>query len=352
MTPLEAAHRYVDANLAIYPAGIDKRGLIRRWNAEGAVRDPGRVTSIFKEFPNACVGIACGPSRRIVVDVDPRNGGEDSFRKLCGEIGPEAFELCPTTLTPSGGAHYHFRAPSEPVRSLSHALGRGIDVIGNKGGVIAPPSARSEGAYSWRCPDSWPDSLEAPPLPQALLERIRRRGIERATRRLNAEHLPALIERGRCNSSLAAIGIKLRWKFGLPPESLLEVLTQINASRCKPPLEEKEVELIADSASSYQSNAIDPVNWLEGWLRKLTNSEELRIASALMLLAESAFDRLTPSASLMLERTGLQSGHYYTARQRLEEKGAILVHNRGPKAPIIDLIPCREVTTSTESVSI
>ncbi|MGA8475793.1 MAG: bifunctional DNA primase/polymerase [Candidatus Cybelea sp.] len=347
MNTLDAAQRYVNAGLAVYPAAGDKRALIRAWNAAGAVRDPERVAALFKQFPGASVGIACGPSQRIVVDVDPRNGGTESFQKLCGEIGLEAFALCPTVKTPSGGSHHHFSAPSERIRSLPHALGRGIDIIGFKGGVVAPPSTRAEGAYAWRCPDGWPETFDAPTLPDALLDRIRRRSIERVTRRLTAQDLPPLIERGSRNTSLAIIGIKLRWKLSLPEAALAAVLMTINTERCRPPLEEKEIRVIAYSAAQYPVSAVDPARWFEGWLSEIQNGTELRVAATLMVLAEAAFDELTPSADLIQQRSGLQRPHYYTARKLLEERGAILVHSRGRKlAPVIELVPRTSLTNA------
>jgi len=335
---LEAARLYSAANLAIYPVDDKKRALIKRWNYEGALRDPDRIEAIFRQFPDAGVGIACGPSEHVVIDVDERNGGNESFRKLCAEVGLESFELCPTVRTPSGGFHYHFQAGNERIRTMSHALGPGIDVIGYRGGVVAPPSRRAAGAYVWHCEGDWPDTLEAPPLPDAIRSQIRARTAARRVQRLAATTIPPIVEQGERNQTLALVAIRLRTRLGLGRDSMMTALTSVNVERCRPPLSERELTEIVMSAIKYPVAGVDPLSWLDGWLSELTNPTELRVATTLATLADCVIGDLSPNAELMARRCGLAEPHYYAARKRLEDLKAIVVHRRGRKlAPVIEL---------------
>ena len=93
--------------------------------------------------PEANLGVTT--DRLIVVDVDPRHGGDESFRALEAEHGE-----MPTTwrvLTGGGGEHVIFACPDGVEISNVVAeqmtdppLGRGIDIRARGGYIVAPPS--------------------------------------------------------------------------------------------------------------------------------------------------------------------------------------------------------------------
>ncbi len=103
-------------------------------------------------WPQANVAIRTGAGRRggglLVLDVDPDHGGEASLHQLASQHGP-----LPTTrsvLTGGGGMHLYFAHPGGTIRNSAGALGPGLDVRGDGGYVIAPPSAHTSGmAYRW-----------------------------------------------------------------------------------------------------------------------------------------------------------------------------------------------------------
>jgi hypothetical protein len=102
-----------------------------------------------------------------VGDVDPRSGGAVSLRRLIQEHG--ALPDAPRSRTGTGGAHIFFRATGR-TQSRSGAFGAaypGVDVKGEGGYVILPPSNHIEGTYVWRVR---PDEVELPPWPGWLLE--------------------------------------------------------------------------------------------------------------------------------------------------------------------------------------
>lgn len=84
----------------------------------------------------------------MVLDVDPPHGGESSLRDLVGEHGP--LPATRTVISGSGGMHLYFTHPGGTIRNSASVLGPGLDVRGDGGYVIAPPSVHSSGtAYRW-----------------------------------------------------------------------------------------------------------------------------------------------------------------------------------------------------------
>jgi hypothetical protein len=92
------------------------------------------------------VGIVTGAiSDLVVVDCDFRAGGAQSLAKLEAQYGTlQAAEVA----TPNG-AHLWFRHPGRRVPNSVGLLGPGLDVRADGGLVVAPPSIRDDGAYSW-----------------------------------------------------------------------------------------------------------------------------------------------------------------------------------------------------------
>lgn len=85
-----------------------------------------------------------------VIDVDPRNGGLDSFTKLSDDLGEDGPEVYWEVKTPSGGFHMYIAA----LGIGSHnGFMPGIDLKGGKtdktgrGFVFLPPTQRKGGGY-------------------------------------------------------------------------------------------------------------------------------------------------------------------------------------------------------------
>ena len=116
----------------------------------------------FKRWPAANVGIATGAvSGIVVVDIDPRHGGDESARDL---NLPDTV----TCLTGGGGSHMYYKHPGHWVEQAA-ALMPGIGLRGDGGCVVAPPSKHVSGAiYQWeigsdpaeRAYGDWPEKLE------------------------------------------------------------------------------------------------------------------------------------------------------------------------------------------------
>jgi hypothetical protein len=90
------------------------------------------------------IGIVTGaPSNIVVLDIDPRNAGDETLRQLENRYGdlPGTWRF----LTGGGGEHIVFQHPGGYVKSRPGALGRGLDVKADGGLIIAPPSLHMSG---------------------------------------------------------------------------------------------------------------------------------------------------------------------------------------------------------------
>ncbi len=112
-----------------------------------ASAEPDVVARWWRTWPAANVGLRTGAGL-VVVDLDPAHGGMAALADLEAAHG----RLPPTAAVRTGGAGLHLYFAAEgPVRNSAGVLGPGIDVRGDGGYVIAPPSRHAAGSpYRWR----------------------------------------------------------------------------------------------------------------------------------------------------------------------------------------------------------
>ena len=136
---------------------------------QAATRDEDVIRRWWGSWPNANVAIRAGaPSGLVVVDVDPDHGGDASLESLLADRGP--LPDCRTIRTGSGGRHFYFAHPGQPIpNDAGRRLGAGLDVRGDGGYVIAPPSLHAGGRRYGVAAHGG----ELPPLPERLLQMLR-----------------------------------------------------------------------------------------------------------------------------------------------------------------------------------
>lgn len=115
-----------------------------------ATTDLRQIDAWWKNAPCANIGIATGlASGLVVLDIDPRNGGDVSLERLTAENSalPDTVEA----LTGGGGRHILFKRPTTDQRISGRlAGGDGIDVKADGGYVVVAPSTHPSGrAYAW-----------------------------------------------------------------------------------------------------------------------------------------------------------------------------------------------------------
>jgi len=201
----------------------------------------------------ANVGIATGKdSGLVVLDIDPRHGGNESLAALIAEHGP--LPPTPVCRTGGGGEHYYFAAPSEPLQSSAGLLGKGLDIRAEGGMVVAPPSDHASGApYVW----SVSPSDEGPAaVPGWLLSRV-------ASRKKPKDLLDrGPVGEGARSDWLASRAGHLR-RAGFSADEIDAALQVANQARCEPPLGREEVRSIARSISKKPAGDVpdNPDDW-------------------------------------------------------------------------------------------
>lgn len=140
-----------------------------------ATIDEDQITRWFCGAPQANLGVHT--AGLIVMDIDPRDGGDESLRALEAEHSE-----IPTTwraITGGGGEHVLFACPDGvEVKNVVAKqekfppLGVGIDIRTRGGYIVAPPSRHISGnVYAWSV-DHHPADTPLAPAPDWLVARL------------------------------------------------------------------------------------------------------------------------------------------------------------------------------------
>lgn len=127
---------------------------------DDASHDEATIRRMWSGSPDANVGVRTGEGV-IVLDIDAGRNGFESLGALCAKRGqlPETR----TAKTGGGGEHRYFSVPAGvAVKNSVGKLGEGLDVRGERGYVVAPPSLHfSGGHYEWTGEDQTVSALPA-----------------------------------------------------------------------------------------------------------------------------------------------------------------------------------------------
>jgi hypothetical protein len=177
---LDAALSYAARGWHVFPLRPgDKRPAVKDWDNR-ATTDPARIESAWTAGLYN-IGIACGPSKLVVVDLDiPKSGkepppayrkpgvtnGADVLAMLC-EALDQPFPATYAVRTGTGGQHLYFTAPpGEVLRNTASRLGWLIDTRAKGGFVVAAGSTVARRPYEVIC------ECDPEPLPAWLSERL------------------------------------------------------------------------------------------------------------------------------------------------------------------------------------
>jgi hypothetical protein len=239
-SPLAAALDYLARGWTPLPAARrGKRPLVAWRPYQERAPEAAELEDWLARWPEANVALVTGQRAGLVVlDVDPGHGGAESLAALEERHG--ALEPTVEALTGGGGRHLYFAHPGGEVRNRT-GLAPGLDLRGDGGLVVAPPSVHPSGRrYLWR-EGRAPGEVPLAPLPHWLVEPPAAPG-ERVGH--PPEHWRALaregVEAGRRNATLASFTGHLLW-HGVDPGVILELMLAWNRARCRPPLPDDEV---------------------------------------------------------------------------------------------------------------
>ena len=216
------------------------------------------------KWPNSNIGIATGqPNGLLVVDVDPRNGGDDSFDRLVDQHGkfPDTVE----GLTGGGGRHLLYSYPQDGVPISGSVLADGIDIKSDGGYIVVAPSLHISGKrYEWELLSGPFENAVVPP-PGWMVDVLRSASApsELTVSKSNGADLSEVLNGvpvGERNDTMFRYFCRLREKNLTWAECVVLGREVIGASPSDPPFPEIEILQCLESAFRYKPSGLHSAN--------------------------------------------------------------------------------------------
>jgi hypothetical protein len=246
MSLLRSALWYVDRGIPVFPClARDKRPRTEH-GFKDATTARKQIERWWTEKPDANIGVPTGTtSGLLVIDIDPRNRGDESMERIIGSYG--RWPVTAEAITGGGGRHLFFKcARGTP----SGVLDQGIDLKADGGYVLVPPSIHPTGnPYRW---DGFNDAemLRRVPDPPHWVELM-----------AGSNHAKAWMgdgcgkwRAGERNNRLTSLAGSIR-RRGMSARVIEAALLVANIEHCDPLLPDAEVRGIAESVSRYETRA-------------------------------------------------------------------------------------------------
>lgn len=236
----------------IVPGFIDefdrKRPWLQGWSERASV-DPAEIRDWWAARPDSIVGLCCGLSNVIVVDIDVHDDLKNGYRELhtllqtYGKDQVWFDSLTVMSKSGGGGLHAIFKAPDGiDLTKRKIEWKPGIDILIGGSFLVLPPSPHPSGtAYAW-VPGAGPHEREVAELPPELLQDLlKSTDAINPEERLTSAHFEQLLEAGssggsRNNDLIRLIGW-MRRRIGDTPEAHREIREKLEVwrDRCQPP---------------------------------------------------------------------------------------------------------------------
>src|SRR5581483_2759319 len=159
---LKAALDYAERGLSVIPIKPQAKQPLIKWKPyRGRRATPNEIRAWLRQWPDANIGIVTGAISGIVV-LDCDSDDAMAFARQWGLP-----ELAPRVKT-GNGWHIYFAHPGYRVRNFVKQDGDAIDLRGDGGFIVAPPSVHPSGsAYRWEL-----KADDLPPIPDWLAQII------------------------------------------------------------------------------------------------------------------------------------------------------------------------------------
>jgi len=248
-----AALKIAGKRKPVFPCKADKAPYYEKnvleHGGRDATTDPRKITAWWAKWPEANIGIPTGKaSGLLIVDLDTYKPGAMTVAGFEEKYG--TISHTPTVRTGSGGLQFYFAYPDgEEIRNSAGMLGPHVDVRGEGGYILAPPSVTTE-RYEWV--NKAPPAPVPPKLLEALRDEPRSPGKPATSRsRASTPDEGGPIPEGARDETLTRVAGRLH--DGTRDLSQLEDdLQAANESRCVPPLPAPQVRKIARSVYRYE----------------------------------------------------------------------------------------------------
>lgn len=311
-----AAVEYAQAGFSVFPVVPRGKKPLRKGWQRRATDDLGIVEALWRELPEANIGVLTGRGL-IVVDADT----PEAVSALRSLGLPDT-----TTVTTARGKHYYLTGNGSNRASVLP----GVDVRGKGGYVVGAGSLHPSGVeYRWDIPPWEVGPAPAPPELMAHLTRKRPSSVSPAA--------AGPIERGSRNTALFKLACSLRGLAGLADPELYAALTAANKRRCRPPLDNREVEAIARSAAKYEAAPLwltDPIGFAAD---PMLGARERYLLAALARYANHE-GACWPGVRRLRADTGMATDTIKRATNALVKCGRINVETRRGKSSLYRLL--------------
>lgn len=239
VSKLDAALTYASWGWRVLPVIPNDKRPATAHGVNDATSDQEQIRDWWTKNPDYNIGIAAGEASGIVVfDIDPRNGGDDSwdeFIKEHGDTPDGAYQL-----TAGGGQHY-IANWQDGIKSCE--LRPGVDLLANGRYFLASPSSINGKSYEWEASSDPFDGVAPFTIPEPWRAAM-------AVRKVISNAAESGLITGNRNAGLTAIAGSMR-HYGLSEHEIHAALMVANATRCEIPLPASEVAQIAHSVSRY-----------------------------------------------------------------------------------------------------
>lgn len=319
---LDSALKYAGYGWYVFPLKPNsKEPAIRAWNTK-ASNNAEQIRIWWGRWPDANIGILTGKkSGLFAVDIDPKNGGDESIGNLLN--GHNQFPETATQRTGSGGSHILFAYPDEHVKTRRGYPDTGIDICSDGGYIVAAPSIHPNGnLYHWTIE---PCNIKPPPewLTELLCKECKIPIVQ-----------DGAIREGSRNDQLFRRGCSLRSK-GMSKRDMGLEIHRVNTYQCEPPLPDDEVNVIIDSVNQQINQEKKPLFKFRDYVRseQFPKDPTLRhILHAVTFYMDEDGNRAYPTEDQIASDTGytretvskklkLATAHQFILRRKHKQDG-------------------------------
>lgn len=206
---------------------------------------PEEVQAWADSYPNLNLGIVTGAiSGIVVIDIDDRS--------IADTI--EVPKNTPMTVT-GKGYHVYCKMPKEPIKNSASKIADHVDIRGNGGYVLAPPSMHVSGnQYAWM------NDLDTPlaDLPQWIIQKYYPTDKKPKEQKVKVTTGKEVYGEGSRNEKIFRIACKMMHN-GLSQEAVRAAISMENLLKCTPPLQDYEIDKIVESAFNYDGGQQRPL---------------------------------------------------------------------------------------------
>lgn len=235
----EQALYYSRLGLAVFPVKLGTKAPLTKHGFKDASKDTGQIEEWWTRWPSANIGIATGAASGglVVIDLDVKKEKGIDGRVTLREWEAEHGKLPDNTwvaITGSGGYHYFYHSDTQV--KTSAGLYEGIDIRGEGGYVVAPPSIHENGRlYEWeQAPMLFP-LAEANKTVFDFLHPVPKEWEQKPF------ELPEQIPEGERTDTMMKLVCSQQAK-GLSDEAIRAAVRAENEAKCIPPLTDRELE--------------------------------------------------------------------------------------------------------------